>query len=234
MRHSTSFVSLALICSSALALPTTDTSPALNLNRRCGTVSQFYGQTPADWQKNNIDKWLSGWVTNHSSDISSNSNGFAGAFGQWAIGNPDWSCRDDGSPSDCDLDPCDNRVLNDKGNDIRAAYYVLESVNRLHSYFSGLSQAFEVSAIAAALSKDSWATTFYKDKDDKSAVVLKEMLNLMSTIVGIGASFAGLAGGPVGAIGGAFSSIVGGAVGAAGPLVGTQYVPYSTFLGIIY
>jgi len=214
--------SLPLFGSLILALPTTDTSPALNVHRRCGTVSQFYGQTPADWQKNNVDQWLSGWVTNHSSDISSNTNGFAGAFGQWAIGNPDWSCRDDGSPSDCDFDLCDNRVLNDKGKDIRPAYYVLESVNRLHSYFNGLSQAFEVSAIAAALKKDSWATTFYKDKDDKSAVVLKEMLNLMSTIVGVGASFAGLAGGGAGAAGGALSAIVGGAVGAAGPLVGTQ------------
>jgi hypothetical protein len=234
MRYLTSLASLALFCTLAIALPTADASSAFNLHRQCGTVSQFYGQTPADWQKNNIDYWLSGWVTNHSSDISSNSNGFAGAFGQWAYGNPDWSCRDDGSPSDCDLDPCDNRVLNDKGNDIRAAYYVLESVNHLHSYFSGLSQAFEVSAIAAALSKDSWATTFYKDKDDKRATVLKEILNLISTSVGIGASFAGLAGGPVGAIGGAFSSVVGGAVGAGGPLVGTQYVSYLHSLWISY
>lgn len=138
-----------------------------------------------------------------------------------------WSCTDDGSPSNCDLDPCDNRVLNDRGGDIRPTYYVLESVNRLHSYFNGLSQSFEVSAIAAALSKDSWATTFYIDKDDKSAVVLKELLNLMATIIGIGAAFAGIVAGPAaaavaGAVGGALATLAGGAVAAAGPLVGQQ------------
>lgn len=222
MHHPLSFACLALLFSSASALPTTETSTALGLHRRCGTVSQFYGQTEADWQTYNTDSWLSTWVSNHTSDIQANSQGFAGAFGQWAIGNPDWSCRDDGSPSDCDLDPCDNRVLNDKGNDIRPAYYVAESVNRLHSYFIGLSQSFEVSAIAAALSKDSWALTFYKDKDDKSATVLKEILNLVATIVGIGASFAGLIDPVVGAMAGAASAMVGGSYGAASPLIAQQ------------
>lgn len=154
--------------------------------------------------------------------MKTNSAGFAGAFGQWSIGNPDWSCRDDGSSSDCDFDPCDNRVLNGLGNDIRQAYYVIESVNRLHSYFSGLSQSFEVSAIASALSKDAWAMTFYRDKDDKSAVVLKEVLNGMNMVVGIGAAFAGLAGPAVGVAGGVVATLFGGAIGAAGPLVGTQ------------
>ena len=114
--------------------------------------------------------------------------------GLWALGNPDWTCRDDGSDSNCDFDPCDNRVLNDKGDEIREAYYVLESITRLHSYFTGLSEAFEVSAIFAALSKDSWATTFYKDKDVKSVNILKEILNAVGAVIGIGSAFAGLAG----------------------------------------
>ena len=108
------------------------------------------------------------------------------------------------------------------GNGTRQAYYVIESVNRLHSYFTGLSQAFEVSAIASALSKDSWATTFYRDKDDKSAVVLKEILNALNTVIGIGAAFAGLGGPAAGVIGGVAASLFGGASGAAGPLVATQ------------
>ncbi|KAG4440634.1 hypothetical protein IFR05_003893 [Cadophora sp. M221] len=222
MHHSITLTCLALFFSSAWALPTADFSPVPGIFRRCGTVSQFYGQTPADWQNNNVNSWLSNWIGTHGNDISSNIGGFAGAFGQWAIGNPDWTCRDDGSPSDCDLNLCDNRVLNDKGDDIRPAYYVLESVNRLHSYFIGLSQAFEVSAIASALKKDSWATTFYRDKDDKSATILKEMLNLMATVVGIGAAFAGLGGAGAGAVGGAISAATGGAVGAVGPVVGNH------------
>lgn len=78
---------LTLFFSSTWALPT-DTLP---VHRRCGAVSQFYGQTPTDWQTNKVDDWLNTWVTNHTTDISGNSFGFAGAFGQWAIGNPDVS-----------------------------------------------------------------------------------------------------------------------------------------------
>lgn len=120
--------------------------------------------------------------------------------------------------------------MNDKGGDIREAYYVLESITRLHSYFTGLSEAFEVSAIFAALSKDSWVTTFYKDKDVKSVGILREILNAVSAIVGIGSAFAGLAGSGAGAAGSALSALFTGGVGAATPLIGQQYgslpIPY--------
>ncbi|KAL8692827.1 MAG: hypothetical protein Q9218_002210 [Villophora microphyllina] len=188
--------------------------------KRCGPVSGFYGQKQPDWDANGMDGWLNTWWNNHTADISSNSMGFAGAFGQWAIGNPDWSCRDDGSSSDCDFDPCDSRVLNDKGNDIRQAYYTMESVNRLHSYFTGLGQAFEVASIGAALSKDSWATVFYKDKDVKSVTVLKEIINAITTVIGIGSAFAGLAGAGAGAAAGALNSLFTGAAAVATPLIG--------------
>lgn len=162
-------------------------------HRRCGPVSGFFGQTADDWQSYSTDQWLEGWTSSHTDDMSSNSNGFAGAFGQWAIGNPDWSCRDDGSASSCDLDLCDNNVLNNRGDDIRNAYYVLEAVNRLHSYFTGISQAFETSAIAASLSKESWSLTFYESKDNTGTIsTLKEVLTLSTTIIGVGAAFAGL------------------------------------------
>ena len=92
----------------------------------------------------------------------------------------------------------------------------------MHTYFTGLSQSFEVSAIASALSKDSWATTFYRDKDVKSALVLKEVLYAVSTVVGIGAAFASLAGPAAAVIGGVAGALFGGAASAASPLVGTQ------------
>ncbi|KAF2137405.1 uncharacterized protein K452DRAFT_329273 [Aplosporella prunicola CBS 121167] len=164
---------------------------AISRYRRCGPVSQYENQKAEDWQSSNTDQWLSTWVDGHSEDVSSNPYGFAGAFGKWAIGNPDWSCRDDGSASSCDLDLCDNRVLNERGDDIRPTYYVLESINRLHSYFNGISQAFQVSAIASSLRKESWSKTFYQPKDDsKSIDALKTVLNGLTTVVGIGAAFA--------------------------------------------
>lgn len=213
-------LSLLFLSGAITALPAIDSHPSNTFTsprRRCGPVSQFYGQSANDWQNYNTDQWLSSWISNHSSDISQNSNGFAGAFGQWAIGNPDWSCRDDGSASSCDLDICDNNVINQRGGDIRPAYYVLEAVNRLHSYFTGISQSFEVSAIAAALSKEKWSETFYKPKNsDKTISTLREVLNAVTTVIGIGASFAGLGEGMAltGAIGGAMSTVAGGAAAA--------------------
>lgn len=192
--------------------------------KRCGPVSEYYNQRTDDWDTHKTGDWLDSWWSNQNDLISNNKAGFAGAFGQWAMGNPDWSCRDDGSDSDCDLSLCDNRVLNDRGEDIRPTYYVLESVNRLHTYFTGLGEAFATAALGAALAKDSWATTFYKDKDDKSVTALREVLNGVATIVGIGASFAGLAGPIAGALAGAGSAIVGGASGATSAVVGQQYV----------
>lgn len=209
------------------ALPTFDVQAReevakRGIHTRCGPVSAFYGQTQADWVNNDVDSWLNDWWNAHQSNITAGGSGFAGAWGLWAIGNPDFSCRDDGSSSDCDVDPCDNRVLNDKGADIREAYYVLESVKRLHGYFMGLSQAFEVSAIFAALSKDSWAKTFYKDKDVKSVSILREIFNAVGVVVGLGSAFAGLAGTVEGAVGGALNALYTGSANAATPLIGQQ------------
>ena len=157
----------------------------------CGAVSAYYGQTTADWDAINMDSWLNDWWTNYSSAITSNSYGFAGAFGNWAIGNPDFNCQTDGSTSDCDFNPCDIVTLNNNP-DVQQAYYVMESLNRFHSYFTGLGQAFTTSAIAAALSKDGWAETFYIDKDDKAATILKEILNALGAIIGLVGALAGL------------------------------------------
>ena len=157
----------------------------------CGAVSAYYGQTTTDWDAINMDSWLNDWWTNYSSAITSNSYGFAGAFGNWAIGNPDFNCQTDGSTSDCDFNPCDIVTLNNNP-DVQQAYYVMESLNRFHSYFTGLGQAFTTSSIAAALAKDEWAETFYIDKDDKAATILKEILNALGTIIGLVGAFAGL------------------------------------------
>ncbi|KAI1078840.1 hypothetical protein F5B20DRAFT_194404 [Whalleya microplaca] len=209
-------LALLFLSSASSALPTGDgaVQPISLPPRRCGTVASYYGQTTKDWDKYKMDQWLEAWMKNHSSEISHHSYGFSGAFGDWAMGNPDWSCRDDGSASSCDLDLCDNKRLNSRGDDIRSTYYTLEAVNRLHSYFTGLSEAFEVSAIASALSKDKWSKTFYKPKNnDKTINTLKAVLTAITTTIGIGATFAGLGEGTalLGTAGSVFSNIASGA-----------------------
>ena len=220
---------LSLALTAIALLPAGQAAPSTHhptgVYRRCGPVSKYYNQQTSDWDTYNIGGWINDWWNNNSGLISDSSSGFAGAFGQWAMGNPDWTCRDDGSDSDCYLQLCDNRVLNDRGDDIRSTYYVLESVNRLHTYFTGIGEAFTTTALGAALSKDSWATTFYKDKDDKSVTALKEVLGLVTTVIGVGASFAGLGPAVAGAVAGAGSALISGGINAATNVLPDQYVP---------
>ena len=229
---------------SSAQLPATLISSASNpLLSGCGAVSVYYGQKPQDWVANSLDVWLNTWVGQHVADIAANPAGFTGSFANWAIGNPDFSCRDDGSSSDCDFNPCDIATLNNKGSEIREAYYVMESLSRIHTYFMGMREGFTVSAIGAALSKDNWAMTFYKDKDVKQVQALREVLNALTMIVGVGAAFAGL--GPVigksyqekrhnyppqiplnsssvGVAASAGAALFAGALGSVSPLIGQQ------------
>ena len=110
--------------------------------------------------------------------------------------------------------------MDGKGVDLRHTYYVTEAINRLHSYFAGLSEAFETAAIGAALSKDSWATTFYRDKDNKSPGPLREMLAGVTSIMGIASGMAGLAGPEIGAIAAAVNAVVVGGIMAATATLG--------------
>lgn len=100
----------------------------------------------------------------HLEDMLPNTGEFASALGEWVIGNLDWTCRDDGSSSDCGFDPYANPGLKSMEDDIKSPYYVIESVNRLHAYFRDIVEAFEVSPISSDLSKDDWALTFSKTR----------------------------------------------------------------------
>jgi len=55
----------------------------------CGPVGSFYNQKKSDWVSKNVDSWLNTWWYENTAQISANGRGFAGAFGEWAIGNPD-------------------------------------------------------------------------------------------------------------------------------------------------
>ncbi len=100
--------------------------------------------------------WTRGWTTGGAKKKAKQrqtATDLLEAFGNWAVGNPDFNRQDDGSNSDCHSNPC-NIVALVANPDVREAYYVIESLNRLRTYFTGLSQAFITSARAAALSED--------------------------------------------------------------------------------
>jgi hypothetical protein len=209
----------------------TSLSSSLTGPKGCGQVALYYDQQPEGWDNYHTGSWLNNWWDTHQSLMSNNSAGFAGAFGQWGMGNPDWSCQDDGSNSNCDLELCNNRVLNSHGNSTRQTYYVLESVNRLHSYFLGLEQAFSTAALDAALSKESWATTFYTDPDASSVTALKEVLSGLSAIISIGASFATFAANPITKfVTGAAGAAMTGALNVGNNAVTQQYVLLLLFI----
>ena len=169
--------------------PTSSATTPSNLTSQCGPVVQYYGATADDWASTDTTDWLNEWWTFNEGNFSEN-GGFAPTFGLEYLGDPNWSCRADGSPDDCTFDPCNQPALNGAGPDVEHAYLVLESVRNFHNYFQGLSEAFQISGIFASLEKDNWAYTFYTDKNDLSKVDLVQLINAITTVVGVVAAFA--------------------------------------------
>ncbi|CAD6586011.1 MAG: hypothetical protein ASARMPRED_002372 [Alectoria sarmentosa] len=155
------------------------------------------------------------------SRATSGSYGNSGAYGNRAMGNPDFNCQNDESSSDCDVDLCDMIPLN-TNPDVANVYYIMESLDRFHTCFTGLSQAFEVSAIATALSKDDWAETFYVDKEVKSITALRLVFAFLQIIIGIGAALAGMGLAVGDAIASGGIALFGGATNAAIAAIATH------------
>ncbi|KAI9840402.1 MAG: hypothetical protein M1838_004072, partial [Thelocarpon superellum] len=186
-------LALASLVTWAHSLPTDPSPPPTPpwSGSGCGPVASLFNQSVEAWNTANTGPWLDAWWAINEGTFNNTDGGFAAEFGRQFLGNPDWTCRDDGSGSDCDLDPCGVAALNNAGADMAPAYYVLESTNRLHSYFAGLSQSLETSAIGAALATDSWTETFYTYKGAIDMSGLKELIGVLETLVGIAAAAAG-------------------------------------------
>jgi len=175
------------------------------------TVKQFWTPDfpkPQDWVDNNIDDWLDTWFTTNLKSIKD--HGFAKAWGLWALGTPDFTCHYDGSTSNCDFQAsCNNQVLNGKGKDLRQAYYVTESIVRLHSYFMGLRETFESATFNAAFSKDDWTLKFNRN-EDRDIEEVRDILTGAQALFGIGVAAASLAGPITAATGGALTATLAG------------------------
>ncbi|KAL8827105.1 MAG: hypothetical protein Q9191_003388 [Dirinaria sp. TL-2023a] len=206
---------VALLFTPGLALPHND-GPA---TPGCA-VQKFFDQTPQDWVDHRTDEWLDDWFKTHDSDIKANHAGFAGAFGRWALEDPDWSCLDDGSDSNCDFSPCHDICVNGTEDDVRHAYYVLESVRRLHDYHTVVAEAFSVSVDYAALNLATWVQAFYKDQEVVPVPVEKEVFNALSTVLGIVAGVAALGGPQIAATAGVANAVFAGVTNAVTPLFG--------------
>ena len=159
--------------------------------KRCGPVAKYYNPTFLEWQNASIDTWLDNWWEAHLANITSHANGFAGAFAEFAIGNPDFSCKM-GSTTPCAFDPCDVRVLNNQ-DDVRAAYWVLKAVENFHSYYNTINQAYTQAAIQAALTKENWVATFWHDpkKDATGIEFILDAIVPITSMLTAGAGFWG-------------------------------------------
>lgn len=172
----------------------------------CGAVSKFYHPTEQDWDNAKTDEFLKNWISTNNASIHAHPYGFAGAFGEWTTGDPDFSCQDDGSVCSAG-NICENHQINTLGKNIEPAYYVLKSIESLHAYFQAMSASFEVTGLLGALLTDDWVSTFYKradghdadDSDNKGILNLKEILYTVITVVGVGVTFMTLSMAPIAA-----------------------------------
>ena len=115
-------------------------------------MRKFQNAGPKDWKEHDIDKKFSAWLKEYMGPTSK----FDSTWGDWAFGDPNWSCSDDGSERCTNFD-CDNSVLNAKNDDdLRLAVYVTQSIINLHAWFTVAAEASTDASIFAALSKDNW------------------------------------------------------------------------------
>jgi hypothetical protein len=129
-----------------------------------------------------LDRW---WNDNQPS-FKYRTGGFAAVFGEQYLGNPDWTCRMDGSASNCDYNPCqDSGVLEQAGTSVEPAYYVIESINRFHAYFKGLSQALQVSGIFASLTSGQWVEKFWMSPKRGNPMMARIAAVLIITLVAV-------------------------------------------------
>ncbi|KXG50192.1 uncharacterized protein PGRI_061590 [Penicillium griseofulvum] len=159
-----------------------------NLRRQlqdpCGPVSQYTENPSVDkWNQADTDAWLDKWWTVNAERRASNPHGFAGAFGQYALGQPGWSCQNNGNDGNCDIPICDNTKLNSLGNNTEEAYYVLQALNNIHGFFVGLEQSFNIPAVVAAMENDEIVNNFWYDENNWDGTLLKQLLNILSTVV---------------------------------------------------
>ena len=196
-------------------------TPALKFKiTGCGAVQAFFNQTADDWLKVHASSWLDRWWVANQAHFAGKPGGFAAALGSQYLANPDWTCRTEGSSSNCDFNPCTAAGLNALGPaDMQSAYLVLESVNRLHTYFTGLGQALQVSAIGAALAKDDWANIFWNAHHDMDMSGLRNLLTVATTLVGIAAALMGPVGIVAGTVAAVGSTLFGAGVGFANIIV---------------
>jgi len=200
------------------------------LAKRCGPVQGFFNPTADAWDKINTQDWLNNWWNNNSASFSDHNNqGFAGTLGLRFLGEPNFLCQDNGGQSNnCDLNACDNRVLNDAGQDIEPAYYSLLSVQNLANHYQGLQEAYMDSSLFAALSAPNWATQFYLQQPPLNDLFFKELFAAVSVIAGIASALAGGIGTVAGIIGGTLATAAGGGATAFNLHVGANTPPANT------
>ena len=146
------------------------------LAKRCGPVQQYFNPTADAWDSINNQDWLNDWWNNNSATFTDHSNqGFAGALGLRFLGEPNFLCQDNGGQdNNCDLNVCDNRVLNEAGKDMQPAYYTLLSVQNLANHYQGLQEAYMDSSLFAALSAPNWAAQFYLKQPPLNNLIFQE------------------------------------------------------------
>ena len=118
----------------------------------CDRVKKFQKPKPKDWVEHDMDKKFKAWIKKYMGGKKK----LDATWGEWAFGDPNWSCSDDGSEGCTNYD-CDNAILNAKNDDdLRLALYVTQAMINLHSWITGAGEALTQASIFAALSKDKW------------------------------------------------------------------------------
>lgn len=73
----------------------------------CGPIEEFYKPSVDHWEASSTDEWLDNWWNKHQDEFGTN-GGFSTVFGQYALGDPFFSCKDTGESGNCNGNVCAN------------------------------------------------------------------------------------------------------------------------------
>jgi hypothetical protein len=124
---------------------TTTSTPVASPSSACSNDQAWLLPTQDQWNQTGTDQFLQQWIIDNQDLVAQykDTGGLVSAFSDWALHEPQVTCKMDGS-TDCSFDsPWKYQQFLTLGNNSETAYFVLQGIQHLHAYFSGPRTGYE-------------------------------------------------------------------------------------------
>jgi hypothetical protein len=112
---------------------TTTSTPVASPSSACSNDQAWLLPTQDQWNQTGTDQFLQQWIIDNQDLVAQykDTGGLVSAFSDWALHEPQVTCKMDGS-TDCSFDsPCKYQQFLTLGNNSETAYFVLQGIQHL-------------------------------------------------------------------------------------------------------